>query len=359
MDKEVFSRVKREVLRQYYEEGKTPEEIFENYYKQYSPGISLASFNRNLRNWKKKIAFDQKLLDGANLKYKFAPYASTVQVNANGEVTQAWIKQKTDREEQIDRLVEEIRKNQTPVSDVVPFRGEVEGRMLEIPLFDMHFGVSDFDTYRNTLNEILRILERGYDEIHLILGQDMLHNDDFEGRTTKGTPIEKVDMVKAWNDARSFWFTVISSAAEFSNRVVIHYSKGNHDKTISWAFVQMLKEAYPNLEFDDDLRMRKCIFWQKCFVGFGHCHAGSQNAADLFRSFILDFPKEFADSTVREIHTGHLHREGDKDEGAMVRRLSSGTKIDEWTNDNGMNGKHRRFMVFEYTPGKLSAIYYV
>ena len=69
---------------------------------------------------------------------------------------------------------------------------------------------------------------------------------------------------------------------------------------------------------------------------------------------------EFASATVREVHAGHLHHEGEGDlYGVMVRRLSSGVPTDEWSDNEGYIGAHKRFQVFEYAPGKLRAIYYV
>ena len=106
------------------------------------------------------------------------------------------------------------------------------------------------------------------------------------------------------------------------------YSVGNHDECQAWAFTQMIKAMFPQVSVDDSLKPRKCISWQGCFIGVGHCEY-TNKAADLFQDFVLDFPAEFADATVREIHTGHLHRES-IDNGTMVRRLASGVPTDSW-----------------------------
>ena len=84
----------------------------------------------------------------------------------------------------------------------------------------------------------------------------------------------------------------------------------------------------------------------------------TNKAADLFQDFVLDFPKEFADATVREIHTGHLHRES-VDNGTMVRRLASGVPTDAWNSKNGFVGANKRFQLFEWEPGALAGIKYV
>lgn len=62
---------------------------------------------------------------------------------------------------------------------------KAEEYMLEIPLYDMHFGIADYEYYKQTLIEVLEIIERRtYKEINIIIGQDIFHNDDFRGRTS-------------------------------------------------------------------------------------------------------------------------------------------------------------------------------
>ena len=78
----------------------------------------------------------------------------------------------------------------------------------------------------------------------------------------------------------------------------------------------------------------------------------------LFQNFVLDFPQEFAAAKVREIHSGHLHRES-VDEGMMVRRLPSGVPTDEWSSNNGYVGAHKRFQIFEWAENRLKSTHYI
>jgi hypothetical protein len=63
---------------------------------------------------------------------------------------------------------------------------------------------------------------------------------------------------------------------------------------------------------------------------------------------------------VREIHVGHLHRESDsRDEyGAQIRRICTKGKTDEWADEQGYMSQ-KRFMLFEWMPGRLKSIHYV
>lgn len=319
--------------------------------------MSFRSFGRRMLEWKGKVADDSKLLEASNLAYKFAPHASTVQVNGRGEVIQAWIKQHT--ESRIDEILEAI-KDSTPVAQIQPCKEDAAEGMLEIPLFDMHFGIADFAFYEKTLKKILCIIEsKHWDRIVIPVGQDLFHNDSIEkGITTKGTMIEKVDMRQAVYDAKTFYFNLFDTALQNANEVSVMYSAGNHDKTVGWMFVQILKERYGDI-VDDTVMERKAILWNGCFLGITHGSKRSDTANGLRGYFTMQFPIMFANANVREIHAGHLHSEGWKDEyGVQVRRLSTGNKDDDWTIDEGYKSQ-KRFMLFEYAPNELKSIHYV
>ena len=66
------------------------------------------------------------------------------------------------------------------------------------------------------------------------------------------------------------------------------------------------------------------------------------------------------DANIREVHAGHLHHEAEADiYGVMVRRLSSGGIVDDWTNRQDFVGSHRRFMLFEWDLERLRSIHYI
>ena len=337
-------------------QGKRYEDIYREHIKPYGT-MSLRSFRRRCAEWKHKVVEDDKTLDAANLAFKFAPHASTVQVNGKGEVIQAWIKQHT--ENRIEELLEAIRDN-TPIAQIQPkVIKEAEG-MLEIPLFDMHWGIADMEYYQDTLEEILAIVSsKHWDRIVIPVGQDLFHNDSIsDGKTTKGTPIEKIDLRQAVYDATTFYFNLIDTALLKANSVDVIYSPGNHDKTVGWMFAYALKVRYGDI-VDDSTDERKAVLWNGCFIGITHGDKKSDSPQGLMGNFATGFPELFAAAKVREIHAGHLHNETSKDMyGVQVRRMSTGNKDDEWTIGEGYRSK-KRFMLFEWMPNRLKAIYYV
>jgi hypothetical protein len=337
--------------------GKKYSEIYSENIKPVST-MSFRSFARRIAEWKQKVADDDQTLEAANLSYKFAPYASTVQVNGNGEVVQAWIKQHT--EDRLEELLCAIKEN-TPHAVVEPKLKEESHFMLEIPLFDMHFGIASFDFYKETLESILWVVEsKHWDRIVIPVGQDLFHNDSItKGVTTKGTLIEKVDLKQATYDAKSFYFCLIDTAIRNANTVEVIYTPGNHDKTVGWFFMQILKERYGSI-VDDSARERKAVWWNGCFIGFTHGDKGNDTAAGLRGKFTKEFPALYATAQIREVHIGHLHRESEsRDEyGVQIRRLCTKNKDDEWTDAEGFMSQ-KRFMLFEWAPGKLKSIHYV
>lgn len=337
-----------------YDEGKTAREVYTGIFHDSYPAASFESFRRMLRNWRNKIYPDRKTLEAGTYE-GFTAHNATVQVNANGEIVQAWIKQALD-DGQWDRLLEAIHESTEPIK-IEPSAHEGSG-MLEIPLTDMHLPLSD---HTESIGRLLHIIERqAWEEINIVIGQDLFHNDDMRGRTASGRVIEKVDIPAAWEQARSIWYSVIDASLRQAGRVNLIYSVGNHDESLAWCFMQMLKDHYPQVNVDDRLKQRKCIYWNGCFIGLTHGHYMKNRMHDLRGQFTIEFPEEFSKSTVREIHAGHLHSEAEGDlYGVMVRRLSRNGEVDKWSEDEGFVGSHKRFMVFEWAPGWLRAVDYI
>lgn len=231
-------------------------------------------------------------------------------------------------------------------------------RLLEIPFFDSHFGISDYDYYEQTqLDTMDAIHSRKWEEILFIIGQDMLHNDNFRGQTSSGTQIEDVDMPNAWADCKKFYYPLIEDAILQSNSVKVIFSKGNHDESMGWAFVQLIKERYPQVEVDDRFVERKAHTFGEVFIGVTH---GDKARKNLHNLFPVEFPLQWARAKTRELHTGHFHVEDGKDVfGMMVRTLCTRNKTDKWHKDMGFVGAHKRFMLFEYNERELKNIHYV
>lgn len=341
-------------------EGLAPREIYDKYFaKQFDNPMKFESFRRELCRWAKLPIPDDTTLHAGTYE-GFTAHDATVQVSKSGEIIQAWIKQKAS-DFSPEEFIAAIRETVEPVVYVPTDRSNAT-RMLEIPLFDMHWGVAFMDYYEPVLNEILDLItSRTWDKIVIPFGQDFFHNDSIiNGQTTKGTSIEKVDMTRAVKESKLFMYALVDAALQCANEVKILYSAGNHDRSISWMFIQVLLERYGPSVVDDSLEYRKVVTYGKNSIMLTHGDSKQATAKNLAHIFPISFAEEFAHADVREVHAGHLHHEAEADiYGVMVRRLSSGGKVDDWSNREDFVGTHRRFMVFEWDLNKLASIHYI
>ena len=342
------------------EEGHTNRWIYENFYVQQVDNPSgYNTFDRALRKWMKQTFPDDTTLECGTYE-GFTAHNATVQVSKTGEIVQAWIKQKANDFDPEDFL-KALRENVEPYEYNLKIDMTAD-RMLEIPLFDMHWGVSFFEHYEPILNDILDLIHsRHWDRIVIPVGQDFFHNDSIVNpTTTKGTVVDKVDMTRAVKEGRQFIMAIIDAALSSANNVRVFYSAGNHDRSISWMFMQVLLERYGADVVDDSMEYRKVFTYGKNSVMVTHGDSKQATAKNLAHIFPISYPEEFAQAKTREVHSGHLHHESEADiYGVMVRRLSSGSAVDDWSNRQDFVGTHRRFMVFEWDLDSLRSIHYI
>lgn len=257
-----------------------------------------------------------------------------------------------------DRLLEIVTKEPT-YQYRSNFNPNLNGEYLLLPLYDMHWGINTFDYYKEVQDKLMYRLDNKYKEILLIFGQDMFHNDSiFNGRTAKGTEIDKVDMVQAWEDVIKFFVPLIKKAISIGSKMKIVYSKGNHSETMEWAFVQYLKGVFPDAEFDDSLKERKAHMLGLNFIGANH--GDKKNENKLPENFATEFPMEWSRATTRTVFTGHRHIERVVDVGGiLVRRMPTKNQIDDWHNMKGYTTGHKRFQIHEFNESEQTGIFYL
>lgn len=352
-------RVRRECCR-LKNEGVTNKEIYENYFcSQVEKPCLYTSFRNMLNRWSKETYPDDTTLWCGTYE-GFTAHDATVQVSKNGEIVQAWIKQKAD-DFDIDDLIKTLKESIEPYI-YEPKHDAQADRMLEIPLFDMHWGISFMEDYEPVLNEVLNLIHsRHWDRIVIPFGQDFFHNDSIVNpTTTKGTAVDKVDMIRAVKEGRQFITAIIDAALINANEVRVLYTPGNHDRSITWVFIQVLLERYGNDIVDDTMEYRKVFTYGKNAIMVTHGDSKQATAKNLSNIFAVSFPEEFAQADTREVHSGHLHHEKEGDIfGVMIRRLSSGSAVDDWSNRQDYVGTHRRFMIFEWDQNSLRSIHYI
>lgn len=235
----------------------------------------------------------------------------------------------------------------------------INGDYLLLSLVDMHFGISSYEYYKETQDKVLKLLDKEYKEVLLVVGNDLFHSDSvYKSRTSNGTDLEEVDMVQAWEDARNFFIPIIQKSKKKKSKVTVMYTRGNHSETTEWAFVQHLKAIFPNLDYLDTLDDRKVHMLGKNFIG--SYHGDKKNDKRIAENFATEFPMEWSRATTRTVFSGHLHHEMVLDAGGiLIRRLPTKNKVDNFHLEKGYTTSHSRFQVHEFNETDQTGLFYL
>lgn len=235
----------------------------------------------------------------------------------------------------------------------------INGKYLLLPLFDTHFGVSTYEHYKEVQDKILGMLDKEYEEVLVIVGQDLFHSDSiYKGVTANGTEIGEVDMVKAWEDAAKMFVPIIEKAQQNGSKITILYSRGNHSESLEWTFVQYLKVIFPNAEIKDGLNDRKVHMLGQNYIGV--VHGDKKNEKRVAENFATEFPIEWSKATTRTVFTGHYHHEMVLDAGGiLIRRMPTKNILDLYHQEKGYTTAHSRFQVHEFNDTEQTGLFYL
>lgn len=259
-----------------------------------------------------------------------------------------------------DKFFEQL-KSIKPIT--VPTVTADEDTFMVIPLFDVHAGFTPEEILYKSRDRIVSRLRTSKRKVTLIpIGQDLLHNNDFRGNTANGTPIEKVDMNHAFHVAEQMYFPIVEEALKTSEKVVISYSKGNHDETSAMAIMRVLLNKYPQCEFDVSLTEYKVYNFYNVTVGYTHSDKLPKNSAykRLHDLYLETYRDVFTMKHSRYVFTGHFHQESLTEEnGTSVWSLATRKPADTWHFEHGFVGSKQVFSIFEFNKDELVAIYKV
>ena len=250
----------------------------------------------------------------------------------------------------INNLIKKM-EGHKPVSPSPPKAGKKSPHMLELSLFDAHFGKlcwypgKDFDSskasrlYLNAVDELLdRTSSWNVEQILFPVGNDFFHVDNWKNTTAKGTPL---DVDAPFQQVFEVGVAAVINAIDrclSTAPVKLLWVPGNHDPSTSWYLMKVLGAWYKsnkNVEVDADPRPRKYIHYGVNLIGF--THGNEEQHRDLPAIMAGEVPKLWAASKWREIHTGHFHRakqivvkNTDEFGGVRVRSLPSLSGTDSW-----------------------------
>lgn len=230
-------------------------------------------------------------------------------------------------------------------------------RMLVVPLYDLHFGINNYDNMQPYLEKIQAIIySHSLEKIVIELGGDLLHSDYLKTtKTVNGTQLDHVDSRQAWEDAARFVKNIIEPAIENSNVTELRAIGGNHDFDMQWAFVEMVRARYPQLSVFNPGSYRQAFTYGKVSIMMAHGDTAKNKLSQLFAN---EYPAEWSDSAWREVHWGHFHTETVKDEGGAIQRQFGTPKpSDGYEIKNGYTMNQHVLKALEYDKNGLTAEY--
>lgn len=299
---------------------------------------------------------------------QYAKYnEATVEVTDKGDIKRAWLRIKDSEKFNNESFKRVIKEEVKPKILNLDYRDSDE--LIVIPYNDLHFGINKLKDYEAVLEQTAQLLsEKHRDKILLIIGSDVLHHDNFKGKTANETRVEDVDIIQAFKDASVFYSTILEVALKNSNEVEAFYIRGNHDESLSFALVQKLQAIYSQVKFDIELYdhelekyiipQRKAVLYGENFIGFSHGDTVRKNKYPTV--FMSEFRKLYGQCTNADVYLGHLHHEQTIDaDGVTLRQTSTASKTDSWHKEKGFTTSHRRFMIPVYDKFNLKSVHYI
>ena len=229
---------------------------------------------------------------------------------------------------------------------------------LVIPLPDLHFGVTKRQDVQNHLDRMLDVINKGYKTIVIEQLGDLFHSSQmWSSQTLRGTMLDEVDMVAAWNDAKWLFDVLVTATLKNSTKVYVKQMAGNHSGNMEFAFMEYLQAKYPQVVVHNNIKFRDAYLLDNVGIMLAHGDLAPKNLPMLFAN---EFGGVWSLSHSREIHKGHFHNEKTVDNGGVIsRQLGTVKPNDKYEIMNGWTLSKKELYALEYDSDKLVAEWHV
>jgi len=259
-----------------------------------------------------------------------------------------------------DELVVEMKKY-SPKYPKIKRTKIKEGNLLIIDPADVHIGKLAMaeqtgDTYNieiakeRCLEGVRGIVSKAsgfpIEKIALIIGNDIIHVDNTNGSTTKGTPQDTDGMWwTMYQEAKNLYIKIVEELVTVADVHVI-YNPSNHDLKSGFMLADSLSSWFDkaeNVTFDVSINHRKYFKYGKNLICTSHGDGAKE--ADMPLIMAQEQKQMWADTDYRYIYLHHLHHKkqikwqsGKDYQGATVESLRSPSALDSWHHRNGYIG---------------------
>ncbi|WP_273752389.1 helix-turn-helix domain-containing protein [Leuconostoc mesenteroides] len=229
---------------------------------------------------------------------------------------------------------------------------------LVIPLPDLHFGITTLEDVKGHLDRLLELINKGYKTIVIEQLGDLFHSSQmWSSQTLKGTLLDEVNMVAAWNDAKWLFDVLVTATLKNSTKVYVKQMAGNHSGNMEFAFMEYLQAKYPQVVVHNNIKFRDAYLLDNVGIMLAHGDLAPKNLPMLFAN---EFGGVWSLSHSREIHKGHFHKEKTVDEGGVIsRQLGTVKPNDKYEIMNGWTLSKKELYALEYDSDKLVAEWHV
>jgi len=264
--------------------------------------------------------------------------------------------------EEIQEHFENFTNNYKPRKVENSIINTTSGKMLEIPIMDLHLGklswnVETGENYDYKIAEerffhaIDDIIQKTkcykFEKIIFPIGNDFVNFDNIEGNTTGGT---RQDNDLRWQKVYLKAMEILVKAIDMLKEIApveVFYVAGNHDKTTSFYLTCYLNGFFRNNDKVDislSPNVRKYIEFGKVLIGYTHGNLEKKRINGLMQ---IEAREAWGRTRFHEFHLGHLHSEQTKEEnGIIIRNISSITSGDAWHHESGYVGAIRKAQAF-------------
>jgi len=272
---------------------------------------------------------------------------------------------------EIEALKEKA-KNYSPEPPPV-LKPKTSSYMLELALVDHHFGKLGWQPETGSKSYDIKVAEKIYweafntlidrtktftfDEIVMVIGNDLFQSDTAEGTTTKGTPVSTDGRYhKVFTLVRDTMIKSIEALRPLARKIKVVMVSGNHDSLSVFSLgssLEMFFFRYDDVEIDNSPRMRKYYQYGSNMLLWTHGHKTKLSNLPILMA--TEQPKMFGATKYREAHTGHKHtsqseliilKDGDENHGVRVRILPALCGVDDYHADHGFVGNLRSSEAF-------------
>jgi hypothetical protein len=271
------------------------------------------------------------------------------------------------------KTLETFKPSYQPITEVIINDKYENSSCGVLSIQDLHFGKEDnFTITEDFKNAVRDLVMRAYashrlEKIIYVVGGDLLNMDSFDGKTTKGTPVDnELKAQEAYNQAFEALHWSISFIKNFCETLEVVYVPGNHDRLSSYHIAHSLSKCFnqSDIKFNVDYSERKVVTFGNNFFAFEHGDITKKNTPLVYAT---EFPKQWGDTSYRTCYTGHFHSKkvtefvtDNEVHGFAIKHLPSLSRSDYWHYHNKFTGSKRQAImeIHDRKHGKISEFTY-